>query len=305
MESEIRRLPALFELAVSCRGSHGPPAHQHRMNTPLRSPVGHGCSSRHRLAGLTIVLALIAALIIGGSMLPPAARADQPDPSQPGPFAVGVTERSFTRASSTTGTARAITMVIWYPALTQAPGEGAFRFGGRLDAPSARESGPFPVLLFSHGSGGTPWQSTFLTAHLASHGFVVIAPTHPGNTVKDCPAACLPLDNVAREAFLDSAANRPADVSAALDQAIELSTSKDKVLEGLIDANRAGALGHSFGGWTALQVLSRDLRFKAAAPLAPGVFAEVLAMAQHVTAPTLVLAGDVDRLTRLADEQQL
>jgi predicted dienelactone hydrolase len=35
------------------------------------------------------------------------------------------------------------------------------------------------------------------------------------------------------------------------------------------------------------------------------VFAEVLAMAQHVTAPTLVLAGDLDRLTRLADEQQL
>ena len=83
----------------------------------------HGRSSRHRIAGVTIVLALIAALIIGGSMLPPAARADQPDPSQAGPFAVGVTERSFTRASSTTGTAREITMVIWYPALPQAPDE--------------------------------------------------------------------------------------------------------------------------------------------------------------------------------------
>jgi predicted dienelactone hydrolase len=213
---------------------------------------GHGCSSRRRPAGLIAVLAVVAALITGGSMLPPTARADQSDPSQPGPFNVGVTERSFTRASSTKGTAREITMVIWYPALPQAPGEGALTFHGRVDAPSARDSGPFPVLLFSHGSGGTPWQSTFLTAHLASHGFVVIAPTHPGNTLKDCPAACLPLDNIAREAFLDSAANRPTDVSAALDQAIELSTSKDKVLEGLIDANRAGAFGHSFGGWTAL-----------------------------------------------------
>jgi predicted dienelactone hydrolase len=39
--------------------------------------------------------------------------------------------------------------------------------------------------------------------------------------------------------------------------------------------------------------------------MAPGVFAELLAMAERVTAPTLVLAGDLDRLTRMADEQQL
>jgi predicted dienelactone hydrolase len=54
-----------------------------------------------------------------------------------------------------------------------------------------------------------------------------------------------------------------------------------------------------------LQVLLRDARFKVAAPMAPGVFAELLARSEHVTAPTLVMAGDLDRLTRLADEELL
>ena len=37
-------------------------------------------------------------------------------------------------------------------------------------------SGVFPVVLFSHGYGGYPEQSTFLTADLATWGMVVVAP---------------------------------------------------------------------------------------------------------------------------------
>ncbi len=42
--------------------------------------------------------------------------------------------------------------------------------------PSA--AGPFPVVLFSHGMGGFRMQSTFLTQHLATWGFIVAAPDH-------------------------------------------------------------------------------------------------------------------------------
>jgi predicted dienelactone hydrolase len=196
-------------------------------------------------------------------------------------------------------------MLVWYPIQPEAAAAVASRFGGTADAAPARSSGPFPVLLFSHGSGGAPSQSSFLTAHLASQGYVVIAPSHPGNTFHDCQMACLPLNTPAREAFLDSAANRPADVSAALDHALALAAGTDDQLAGMLSQERIGVLGHSFGGWTALQMLGRDARFKAAAPMAPGVFSELLAMAERLTAPTIVLAGDLDRLTRIAEEQQL
>jgi hypothetical protein len=41
------------------------------------------------------------------------------------------------------------------------------------DLPPATDGGPFPLVLFSHGSVGYRLQSTFLTTHLASGGFVV------------------------------------------------------------------------------------------------------------------------------------
>lgn len=117
--------------------------------------------------------------------------------------------------------------------------------------------------------------------------------------------ACLPVSRPAREAFLDSAANRPTDITAALEHVLTLAAGADEQLAGMLNPDRVGLLGHSFGGWTALQVLARDTRFTAAAAMAPGVFVELLAMAERVTAPTLVLAGDLDRLTRIADEQEL
>jgi predicted dienelactone hydrolase len=272
----------------------------HSGNGELRETL----AMRERL-WLRLVVSMLVLVVIGGPPSLPHAYAQPLDPAQPGPFAVGITERLFTRSSSTTGAPRTIRTLVWYPAQAGAPTDAVSRFGGTVDAAPARAAGPFPALLFSHGSGGTPWQSSFLTVHLASQGFVVIAPSHPGNTVNDCELACLPLNAASRTAFLDSAANRPADISAALDNGLALADGTDEQLAGMFSRERIGVLGHSFGGWTALEMLGRDQRFKAAAPMAPGVFAELLAIARRVTAPTLVLAGDLDRLTRIADEQEL
>ena len=41
----------------------------------------------------------------------------------------------------------------------------------------------FPVVIFSHGKGGLRQQSTFYTAVLASHGYVVVSPDHEGDTI--------------------------------------------------------------------------------------------------------------------------
>ena len=47
---------------------------------------------------------------------PVAAQEAPPDPGAPGPYAVGATRRTFTRASSTTGQPRVLDAAIWYPA---------------------------------------------------------------------------------------------------------------------------------------------------------------------------------------------
>src|SRR5262249_52764512 len=112
---------------------------------------------------------------LAAAVAPAPARA-LPDPTKPGPFAVGVTNLTFTKPSVTTGAPRPLDTVVWYPAV---PGSGTATPLGRRDATVLRRRSP--LLLFSHGLCGFPEQSVFLTAALASWGFVVAAPPHPGN----------------------------------------------------------------------------------------------------------------------------
>jgi len=52
--------------------------------------------------------------------------------------------------------------------------------------------GPFPLVVFSHGFGGHRRQSTFLCTHLASHGYVVAAVDHTGNTIVEMVQFMMP-----------------------------------------------------------------------------------------------------------------
>src|SRR5207245_5461483 len=102
--------------------------------------------------------------------------------------------------------------------------------------------------------------------HLVSHGYVVAAMDHTGNTMLEVVQGVLTLrsggtlphpDTVLREFVV----LRPADVSFAIDHLLGT--------DGLVDADRIGMAGHSFGGWTTLTTTARDRRLRAAVPLAP------------------------------------
>ena len=108
-----------------------------------------------------------------------------------GPFTVGATTITWTRTSSTTGQPRPLATVIWYPAK---PGTGTAGGGVFRDAAVLRRH--WPIVLFSHGSCGIPEQSLFFTVTLASWGFVVVAPPHPGNEFTDFPACMDPAELV-------------------------------------------------------------------------------------------------------------
>ena len=109
---------------------------------------------------------------------------------------------------------RALPMTIWYPAANPDDLEESVTYQEQLvvveghalrDAPPAADTAPFPLIVFSHGSGGTRFQSIYLMEHLASHGFVVMAVDHPGNTIID--AALYPDEFAAR--YPENVALRP------------------------------------------------------------------------------------------------
>ena len=234
------------------------------------------------------------------------------DPFRRGPLPAGV--RTVTGADATRG--RRLRIEIWYPATEAYAGQdtadvtrdtwsmGDVRFAQDAVRNATPRAGPFPLVAFSHGSGGHRRQSTFLCTHLASHGYVVAAVDHVGNTTADMPAAP---DRADIAAWI---AHRPTDVRWMVDTVVGESTTD---LAHVVDVGRIGVAGHSFGGWTALEVTARDRRIRATLALAPGGIADpppgVIRMPMSFDrgrdVPTLFLAAERDALIPLDQLRQL
>ncbi len=138
---------------------------------------------------------------------------------------------------------RTLRTVFWYPT-DETEGDTPL-YAGLLPRPGVLEGAEValeesaPVVVFSHGNSGLAEQSYFLTEFLATHGFIVVAFDHTGNTFNDDGEA---------STFFDI---RPQDVSAVLD-AVENLPEADQ-LAGLF-SDQIVMSGHSFGGYTTLAV---------------------------------------------------
>lgn len=156
-----------------------------------------------------------------------------------GPFRTGYTsvEESYIDLA---GEERTITINIWYPTIDQ-EGEPGVYVGYLedeqvfLNAPianSVHQNG-FPLFVFSHGSFGYGGNSPFLMHHLTSHGFVVVAPDHKGNSVLDYGEDQVPMIKIWR--VQDNIAS--IDALQQLEWFDQINT-QDVVLS-----------GHSYGSW--------------------------------------------------------
>lgn len=163
-----------------------------------------------------------------------------------GPYNVG--HRSFDVTYTPPGgqPSRTIPVEIWYPTL-DAQGEttrygGIFTddtvFEGASAAPPADAAG-YPVHVYSHGSAGFAGTASKTSRYFASHGWVVAAPNHVGNLLKD--------GNAKRPLAISFL--RSTDVTAAID-GLEKLAAPDP-LAGKLRTSRVLLSGHSFGAFTA------------------------------------------------------
>ncbi len=163
-----------------------------------------------------------------------------PPPAEPGTYAVGSVEDTVvddTRTTPAQGAQeelpeRTLPVLVLYPAEGD-PGDGE----ATADAPA--EPGPWPLVVFSHGLGGTGPAYAATLRVWASAGYVVVAPTYP------LSAAGSPAGPQAPDL-----ANQPDDVSVLIDWALDRPDGDP--LAGTVDPERVGISGHSLGGFTSL-----------------------------------------------------
>ena len=234
------------------------------------------------------------------------------DPFVRGPHRVGVRSGAIVDATRD----RRLVYEIWYPAnVSPAAERDSFTMPARAIASAqqaARDApvrqGRYPLIAFSHSSYGDRRQSAHLTTHLASHGYVVVAADHEGNSAADfaARAGAAPMTSEERDAYIARIiADRVPDIRTLLDRVLAGAAAD---VSAVIDATRIGLAGWSFGGWAVLATPEHDERVSAIAALAPagsrdplpGIIPATLAFGWKHAASTLVLTGDEDRFTPIA-----
>jgi dienelactone hydrolase len=212
------------------------------------------------------------------------------DLAERGPFSVGVSTLTLVDESRPTDAnrdypgadSRTLVTEVWYPA------EGETQSRELRDAPLDRSQAPYPLIVFSHGYTGLRRQSASYTAHLASHGYVVISPDYPlsNGTAPGGPR-------------VGDVVNQPGDVSFLIDTFLNFSDEPGNLLQGAIDETAIGLTGHSLGGLTTILATFgplADPRVKAAAPLAAPACLVGSQAYEDSHIPLLVIGGSDDQV---------
>lgn len=122
--------------------------------------------------------------------------------------------------------------------------------------PKGEQNGKIPVVAFSHGLSSQPSDYGVGLEHLASYGYLVVAPQHPGS---DNIYQQEMFEGYHRDIFdVNDYINRPKDISFTLD---ELERRNQSEFSGLLDLNNVGMAGHSFGGYTSLAIAGAEIDF--------------------------------------------
>lgn len=199
-------------------------------------------------ARLAVSLAVLSLITATASL--PAEKKHAPPPPAFGK--VGLVTRDFTpspRRNWRGAETHTLHTLVWYPATATSietpqflgpPDKPLFEAGSATPhAGFAPALQPFPLILLSHGTGGSAGQMAWLGTALARAGFIAAAVDHPGNNA-DAPYT--------PEGFA-LWWERATDLSEVLDGLLA-----DPELGPHIDRDRVGAAGFALGGYTVLEL---------------------------------------------------
>jgi predicted esterase len=220
---------------------------------------GQASSSMHRgVKHVAGVIAACAALLLAAcsngndnsALDSPAVRSE---------YAVGTTSITLVDSSRPTAahgsmperSTRTLETTVVYPT------EGAAEDPVAVDAPVDTWGAPFPLIILSHGLGGSVEGLLPLAWVWASRGYVVALPRFPltNNATPGGPVG-------------EDVQNQPADVSFLIDQLLAHSSTAQQRLSNAINGDRIAVGGHSNGGITTYGLVAnsccRDQRIDAA-----------------------------------------
>lgn len=141
---------------------------------------------------------------------------------------------------------KAFKAIVWSPCAL-APVEtkvGPFSINAVRDCPI--EGKKLPLVIISHGYGGSAFSHHDTATELANAGFLVIALNHPSDSALD----------LSRGGDLSALVERPSDVSRLIDYMVGAFPEASK-----IDAEQIGMFGFSRGGYTALVIAGANPDF--------------------------------------------
>ncbi len=124
----------------------------------------------------------------------------------------------------------------------------------------SKQTGKQPVILFSHGLGGSRENSPYLGEYWASHGYVCVFMQHAGSDEDVWKAASLRerMSTLAKAASPKNLRDRIQDVSFVIDQLDKWNRESGHPLFERLDLEHLGMCGHSFGAVTTLAVAGQQ-----------------------------------------------
>lgn len=166
--------------------------------------------------------------------------AELPDLRQPGSFAVQQQQLTFEAAGD------------------RLPGHRYQRhLAVEIYRPQPWPEGPVTVVVQSHGLASNSADIAQCAIYLASHGYFVATPQHPGSDMEQVRQM---LAGQHPEVFqLTEFINRPLDISYLLDQLTRRNASD---FEGRLNLQSVGMIGYSFGAYTALALAGAEIHFE-------------------------------------------
>lgn len=190
----------------------------------------------------------------------------------------------------------------------------ALRTNARQSAVIARPpASGWPVVVFSPGDGLDRSSTTAMAEELASHGYLVVGIDHTHDSSEvEFPGGRLEVRSIPADTPQDAETEvRTADVSFVLDELTRLNAGLTPDADGqafpgfrhTLDLRRAGMFGHSRGGTTTAEVMSRDPRIAAGVDLDGPISDRVAATGLH--APFMVISSEAGGAARAKWEKNI